>query len=86
MKSKLRHKPLEYDNNGRLVAKDHSLTLIPYYAWAHRGSGNMAVWLPYEVNATRPTAIPTLASKSKVDASHKGSSLSFYLRRTGAKR
>ena len=22
-----------------------SLTLIPYYAWAHRGQGNMAVWL-----------------------------------------
>ena len=22
-----------------------SLTLIPYYAWAHRGKGNMAVWL-----------------------------------------
>ena len=22
-----------------------SLTLIPYYAWAHRGQGQMAVWL-----------------------------------------
>lgn len=31
----------------------------------------MAVWLPDEVNATRPKAIPTLASKSKIDASHK---------------
>ena len=23
----------------------HALTLIPYYAWAHRGSGEMSVWL-----------------------------------------
>ena len=37
---------LEYDESGRLVTKDHTLTLIPYYAWAHRGAGNMAVWLP----------------------------------------
>lgn len=67
---------LEYDESGRLVAKDHTLTMIPYYAWAHRGAGNMAVWLPNEVSATRPVAIPTLASKSKVDASHKVKSLS----------
>ncbi|GHT14832.1 hypothetical protein AGMMS4956_13440 [Bacteroidia bacterium] len=36
---------LSYDNNGRLQIKDVSLKLIPYYAWNHRGSGNMAVWL-----------------------------------------
>lgn len=54
-----------------MLVKDRILTLIPYYAWAHRGTGNMAVWLPDEVNATRPKAIPTLASKSKIDASHK---------------
>ena len=28
------------------TARDVSLKLIPYYAWAHRGSGNMLVWLP----------------------------------------
>ena len=67
---------LEYDESGRLVTKDQTLTLIPYYAWAHRGQGNMAVWLPQEVYATRPAAIPTLASKSKIDASHKVTSLS----------
>ncbi|MDZ7334810.1 MAG: glycoside hydrolase family 127 protein [candidate division KSB1 bacterium] len=26
---------------------------IPYYAWAHRGPGEMAVWLPYEQSAAR---------------------------------
>lgn len=66
---------LEYDEQGRLVVKDQELTLIPYYAWAHRGPGNMAVWLPSEVRATRPVAIPTLASKSQVTASHPAKSL-----------
>lgn len=66
---------LEYDEQGRLLAKDRQLTLIPYYAWAHRGPGNMAVWLPSEVRATRPVAIPTLASKSKVSVSHPAKSL-----------
>lgn len=66
---------LEYDNGGRLTAKEHTLALIPYYAWAHRGQGNMAVWLPQEVYATRPAATPTLASKSRIDASHKTASL-----------
>lgn len=66
---------LEYDEQGRLLAKDQQLTLIPYYAWAHRGPGNMAVWLPSEVRATRPVAIPTLASKSEVSASHPAKSL-----------
>ena len=47
---------LSYDASGRLAAKDEKLTLIPYFAWCHRGSGNMKVWLPQEVNATRPTA------------------------------
>jgi len=28
--------------------KEQKLTLIPYYAWAHRGQGEMAVWFPYE--------------------------------------
>ena len=30
---------LGYDDQGRLTTTDVSLTLIPYYAWAHRGSG-----------------------------------------------
>lgn len=67
---------LGYDERGRLTATDVKLTLIPYYAWAHRGSGAMAVWLPQELSASRPTMPATLASESKVDASHKVKSLS----------
>lgn len=67
---------LGYDDDGRLTASDVKLTLIPYYAWAHRGSGAMAVWLPNELRASRPTMAATLASGSKIDASHMAKSIS----------
>lgn len=67
---------LGYDAEGRLTASDVELTLIPYYAWAHRGSGNMMVWLPQDVSATSPSMPATLASESRVDASHKTTALS----------
>lgn len=47
---------LSYDNAGKLATKDVKLTLIPYYAWAHRGEGDMEVWLPMEVNAVSVSA------------------------------
>ena len=31
---------LEFDKEGRLEAKEVTLSLIPYYAWAHRGAGD----------------------------------------------
>ncbi len=65
-----------YDDNGKLSTKDVSLTLIPYYAWAHRGSGEMSVWLAQDVNAVRPTMPATAASKATVDASHKTKAIS----------
>ena len=43
---------LSYDKAGKLVTKDVELTLIPYYAWAHGGEGDMEVWLPIDVSAT----------------------------------
>lgn len=36
---------LAYNDQGKLQVNDVTLTLIPYYAWNHRGPGNMAVWL-----------------------------------------
>ena len=67
---------LGYDESGRLTTKDVTLTLIPYYAWAHRGAGEMAVWLPQDVSATRPVMPPTIASKSKITTSHPAKSIS----------
>lgn len=66
---------LSYDENGRLAAKDVTLTLIPYYAWAHRGAGEMAVWLPQDMSATRPSLPPTIASTSRITASHSSKSI-----------
>ncbi len=66
---------LEFGDDGKLTAKDKTLTLIPYYAWCHRGSGAMAVWLPQDLSASRPTMPATLASESKLTASHMVSSL-----------
>lgn len=67
---------LNYDLQGKLETKDVKLNMIPYYAWSHRGSGDMAVWLPIDLNATRPAMPPTIASESKIEASHKVKSIS----------
>lgn len=60
---------LAYGKDGRISATDAKLTLIPYFAWNHRGSGNMKVWIPQDVRATRPSAPATLASQAKVEFS-----------------
>ena len=62
---------LLFDDNGKLQAKDEVFTLIPYYAWAHRGNGNMSVWIPIDLSATKPSLPPTLASQAKVTASQR---------------
>ena len=40
---------LETGDDGRLSLRDVGLTLIPYYAWAHRGKGRMRVWMISDV-------------------------------------
>lgn len=66
---------LDFGTDGSLNARPVTLKLIPYYAWAHRGSGNMAVWLPQDLNATQPAKAPTLASESRVAASVESAAL-----------
>ncbi len=66
---------LAFDDSGRLKVGNVKLTLIPYYAWCHRGSGDMKVWIPQNMKATRPAVPPTLASKAKIGTSKKISSL-----------
>ncbi len=61
---------LKFDDSGKLVVDDVRLTMIPYYAWCHRGPGNMAVWMSQDLMSTRPAPAETLASKSKASASH----------------
>lgn len=67
---------LAYGNDGRLAAKDVELTLIPYYAWCHRGSGKMSVWLPQDMEAASPAKPAALADKSKTTSSSKVAAIS----------
>ena len=60
---------LDFNKQGRLTVKDQTLTLIPYYAWCHRGSGKMRVWQAHDLSATTPALPPTLASESKIGSS-----------------
>ncbi|MFA6239765.1 MAG: glycoside hydrolase family 127 protein [Candidatus Hydrogenedentales bacterium] len=67
---------------GKALAKEHTadgkaettkeieLTAVPYYAWAHRGEGEMEVWLPRDAALATAPALPTIAGTSKVSASH----------------
>lgn len=56
-------------SNQALEKTAQDFCAIPYYAWAHRGSGEMAVWLAREESAVQPLEPPTLASRSRVSAS-----------------
>jgi DUF1680 family protein len=60
----------KYDTDGKtpILAK-HAFTAIPYYAWAHRGQGEMTVWLARDESKARFLPQPTIASTSKVSAS-----------------
>ncbi len=60
---------LKFGADGKLTVSDQTLKLIPYFAWAHRGNGNMKVWLPQDVRAVRPNAPATLAAQAKVEFS-----------------
>ncbi len=41
------------DEKQPLKTTDHELLLIPYYAWAHRGTGEMDVWLARNTEAIK---------------------------------
>ena len=43
---------------------------VPYYAWDNREPGQMAVWIPEDPALAEPRPKPTIASESKVSASH----------------
>jgi DUF1680 family protein len=45
---------LHYDQMGRLRVDDVKLNMIPYYAWCHRGAGEMTVWFPTELGFASP--------------------------------
>jgi hypothetical protein len=56
--------------DGSVTLAPAQVTAIPYYAWAHRQMGEMAVWLPSDVQRARVRPLPTIASTSRPSASH----------------
>jgi len=61
---------LRIDEDGRsLVASPQDFMAVPYYAWAHRSPGEMAVWLARDPSAARPLPRPSKASAAKATAS-----------------
>ena len=55
--------------DGTIAKKEVRISAIPYYSWAHRGSGEMTVWIPETEEYASPRPSPTIASKAKVTSS-----------------
>jgi uncharacterized protein len=58
------------DNQNKLVKTEQELVAIPYYAWAHRGKGEMSVWLAQTESAVHPLHGKTVLSDAKFTVSH----------------
>lgn len=56
--------------DGTVQTKPAPVTMIPYYAWCHRGANEMAVWLPQTVERAQLPPPPTIASNSRATSSH----------------
>ena len=61
--------------DGSIETYTREFKAIPYYAWAHRGKGQMMVWVPASKESARPKPAPTIANTSRVEASHESSGL-----------
>lgn len=57
------------EKGGRRIVEKKPVTLIPYYSWANRGSGEMAVWLARDPAKARPVREPGLEAGAAVTAS-----------------
>lgn len=47
-----------------VLSDERDIVAIPYHVWAHRGAGEMTVWIPREPSAARPLPAPSIASTS----------------------
>ncbi len=63
---------LRWTEGHKIEKEKVEFTAIPYYAWANRGPGQMAVWLARLESAGHPLPFPTIASASKATASDPG--------------
>jgi DUF1680 family protein len=54
--------------NDKMSTVNHSLVMIPYYAWSNRGAGPMRVWL---ARNEEKILKPTLAANARITASYR---------------
>lgn len=62
--------------DGSVEKTEVGITAIPYYSWAHRGTGEMTVWIPESADYASPRPAPTIASLAQVTSSKCQGSLS----------
>jgi len=67
---------LKSNLGGTIDREEVIMTAIPYYSWAHRGNGEMTVWIPEDEAYASPLPAPTIASKAAVSSSECKGSLS----------
>ncbi|MEW6196376.1 MAG: beta-L-arabinofuranosidase domain-containing protein [Bacteroidota bacterium] len=53
-----------------IIQEEQDFNAIPYYAWAHRGAGEMNVWLGRNENGLIPVGKKTIITRSSVAASN----------------
>ena len=58
------------EDNKSLIKTAQNFMAIPYYAWAHRGKGEMSVWLAQDESAVRPLFGETILTNAKLTVSH----------------
>lgn len=63
-------KALYRTQDGGVEQCEQPFTAIPYYAWAHRGVGEMTVWLARTADVATAAPLPTIASQSTPSALH----------------
>jgi DUF1680 family protein len=60
---------LTTDAAGKVTKTEQDFTAIPYYAWANRGRGQMAVWIANTEAAAVPAKFPSLSATAIVTTS-----------------
>jgi hypothetical protein len=57
------------DDHRTIIKTEQDFTAIPYHVWAHRGRGEMSVWLARDESVVNALKQPTLASTGMVSVS-----------------
>ncbi|MCZ6777056.1 MAG: glycoside hydrolase family 127 protein, partial [Ignavibacteria bacterium] len=52
-----------------LLKEEQDFVAIPYYAWAHRGRGEMTVWIANDPSKAKPLFGPSIATISRASSS-----------------